>query len=98
MAKPGPKKGSPRVGGRRKGTPNKITGDLKAMILGALADAGGRKYLLKQASENPTAYMTLLGRVLPKNINANVSILDKLSPEDLAALNNALADVAGGED
>lgn len=38
------------------------------MILGALSDAGGQKYLLKQAKENPAAFMTLIGKVLPKDI------------------------------
>jgi hypothetical protein len=31
-----------KTGGRAKGTPNKLTRDLREMILGALADAGGR--------------------------------------------------------
>lgn len=34
-------RGSPKTGGRQKGTPNKINADLKAMILGALDEAGG---------------------------------------------------------
>jgi hypothetical protein len=54
-----------RRGGRAKGVPNKLTGDLRAMILGALEDAGGRDYLKRQAFENPTAFMALLGKVLP---------------------------------
>lgn len=61
----------PRVGdgtpgpGRTKGVPNKNTTALKDMILGALSAKGGQKYLEKQADENPTAFMTLIGRVLP---------------------------------
>lgn len=58
----------PKTGGRKKGTPNKVTGDLRAMVLGALADAGGQKYLLKQAKANPNAFMKLLGQCLPKDI------------------------------
>lgn len=54
--------------GRKKGTPNKVTGDLRSMVLGALADAGGQKYLAKQAEENPTAFLALLGKCLPKDI------------------------------
>ena len=54
-----------RLGGRQKGTPNKLTGELKAMILGALSNAGGQKYLEKQSRANPVAFMTLLGKVLP---------------------------------
>lgn len=54
--------------GRPKGTPNAITSDLKQMILQALADAGGAAYLLAQARENPNAFMTLVGRVLPLQV------------------------------
>lgn len=54
--------------GRVKGVPNKITADLKAMVLGALADAGGRKYLVTQAKENPTAFLTLVGKAMPKEV------------------------------
>lgn len=57
-----------KTGGRSKGTPNKVTGDLRSMVLGALEDAGGRKYLAKQAEENPNAFLALLGRCLPKDI------------------------------
>lgn len=51
--------------GRPKGSQNKATKALKEMILGALDDAGGQEYLKKQAKENPTAFLTLIGKVLP---------------------------------
>jgi hypothetical protein len=54
--------------GRVKGVPNKVTGDLKAMILGALSDAGGRGYLMKQAETSPAAFMALVGKVLPLQV------------------------------
>lgn len=54
-----------RRGGRKKGTPNKHTGELRQMILGALDDAGGRAYLKSQAASNPNAFLTLVGKVLP---------------------------------
>ena len=54
--------------GRVKGTPNKVTGDLRAMILAALDDAGGQKYLAQQAEANPGAFMTLVGKVLPTTL------------------------------
>ena len=63
-------KGQPR-GGSRKGCPNKITRDLKEMILGALDDAGGRKYLAAQAKRNPPAFLTLIGKVLPTTISGD---------------------------
>ena len=54
--------------GHKKGVPNKINGDLKAMILGALAGAGGQDYLQRQAELNPGAFLTLIGKVLPMQI------------------------------
>ena len=38
------------------------------MILGALDDAGGQAYLMRQAEENPTAFLTLIGKVLPMTV------------------------------
>lgn len=57
-----------KTGGRKAGTPNKVTGELKDMILGALDDVGGKEYLSHQAKENPTAFMTLVGKVLPMQV------------------------------
>lgn len=68
-----------RFGGRVKGTPNKFTKELKNMILGALEDVGGQAYLAEQAKKNPTAFMALIGKVLPKDINANVNVMDSLA-------------------
>jgi hypothetical protein len=58
-----------KTGGRQKGTPNKINADLKAMILGALDDAGGQDYLQRQADENPNAFLSLVGKVLPMTVS-----------------------------
>lgn len=65
---PGKAKGSPKTGGRVAGTPNKVTKELKDMILGALDDVGGQTYLAAQARDNPGAFLTLVGKVLPKEI------------------------------
>ena len=54
--------------GRKPGVPNKLNADLKEMILGALAGAGGQDYLQRQAEMNPGAFMTLIGKVLPMQI------------------------------
>jgi len=58
--KPGP--------GRPKGVPNKTTTALKEMILEALNNKGGIAYLEGQADENPTAFLTLIGKVLPLQV------------------------------
>ena len=55
--------------GRGKGNLNKNTAAIKEMIEGALKDAGGQAYLTKQANENPAAFMGLLGKILPKDVN-----------------------------
>ena len=54
--------------GRPKGIPNKVTGDLRAMILAALDAAGGAEYLRRQSEASPAAFMTLVGKVLPTTI------------------------------
>lgn len=51
--------------GRPKGAANKITKDIKQAILAAFDSVGGSDYLHRQATENPQAFMTLLGKVLP---------------------------------
>lgn len=54
--------------GRKKGIPNKFTGEVKQMILDALGEAGGVDYLVKQAKNNPGPFLTLVGKVLPLQI------------------------------
>lgn len=58
------KKGEKRPNQGKRG-PNKQTVELKQMILNALSSAGGEMYLLEQAQKNPTAFLTLIGKVLP---------------------------------
>jgi hypothetical protein len=60
--------------GRKKGVPNKNTTALKEMILKALDEAlpgGGIEYLKLQSAENPVAFLSLVGKVLPLTVNAN---------------------------
>lgn len=64
-------KGKPKTGGRAKGTTNKLTADVKAMVLEALDKAGGVSYLLTQAQSNPNAFLTLVGKVLPMQLQGD---------------------------
>lgn len=57
-----------KTGGRAKGTPNKMTGQVKEMILTALDRAGGVEYLVRQANDSPTAFLALVGKVLPMQV------------------------------
>ena len=63
--------GAPKTGGREKGTPNKVTKQLKELILGALDGVGGQAYLERQAEENPGPFLTLLGKVLPTTLSGD---------------------------
>ncbi|MBK6599162.1 MAG: hypothetical protein IPG25_15305 [Proteobacteria bacterium] len=63
----------PKTGGRVKGTPNKVNAELKDMILGALNDEGGQQYLRTQAKENPTAFLSLVGKVLPMTVQGDTN-------------------------
>lgn len=60
-----------KTGGRKRGTPNKVTGTVREMILKALDEVGGQQWLVQQATENPVAFMTLLGKVLPTQIQGD---------------------------
>ncbi len=51
--------------GRPKGSVNKATKAIKDMVIAALEGAGGMDYLIEQAQKNPTAFLTLVGKVLP---------------------------------
>ena len=57
-----------KTGGRKAGTPNKLPGDIKHMVVAALAGVGGQAYLERQAEQNPVAFMGLVGRVLPLQV------------------------------
>lgn len=62
-----------KTGGRKKGTPNKMTATLKDMVLSALDQSGGVSYLVEQASTSPAAFMTLLGKVLPTQLTGDAA-------------------------
>ena len=62
--------------GRPKGAPNKNTQAIKDMLLAALDEVGGQAYFKRQAEENPTAYMTLIGRIIPSEVKKEVTGAD----------------------
>jgi len=68
---PGEKRKPPAAGkGRKAGSVNKVTKQLKDMILGALADVGGQTYLAERAKDPKTsaAFLALIGKVLPSEM------------------------------
>lgn len=80
------KRRPPNAGvGRKKGVPNKVTADVKAMVLQALSDAGGSEYLLEQANKNPGPFLALVGKVIPKDLNVSGSIEHKAAATEAVA-------------
>lgn len=69
--KPGP--------GRPKGSLNKTTKAIKEMVVEALDRAGGVDYLITQASANPTAFLTLVGKTLPLQVAGELDHKVKVS-------------------
>jgi hypothetical protein len=98
-------KGLPKTGGRQKGTPNKRTALLKDAILEAADAAGGPggvvAYLTAQAIDNPSAFMTLLGKVLPTQVTGEdggaVKIEATVSDDLRQALDAIAGKIAGGD-
>ena len=82
-------KGTPKSGGRRRGTPNKNTTALKEAILYAFKAAGGRKYLSKLAKSDPKTFCRLLEKLLPAEL--------KLDPEGATPV-LIVRDYTGGSD
>lgn len=66
MSLPGPGPGRP------KGCKNKWTAQVREMVLTELSEAGGVDYLVKQAEENPGAFLALIGKIIPREVNAKV--------------------------
>lgn len=58
--------------GRPKGAVSQLP-DLRAITLKALMRAGGVDYLTRQATENPMGFMSLLGRVMPRESHVELT-------------------------
>ena len=63
-------KGRVKTGGRKKGVPNKFTGQVNEAILEAASIAGGKEgalgYFKTMAIENPALFLRLIGKLLPR--------------------------------
>ena len=54
-----------KTGGRKPGSCNKFTTELRTAVLAAFAELGGSAWLVRVAKENPAAFCALLGKLLP---------------------------------
>lgn len=85
-----------RFGGRQKGTPNKTTAKVKEAMELAFEGIGGVPALIDWAEDNQTEFYKLFVKLLPVQVDANVSgsFEHSVSPNVAAMLAN-LREVAG---
>lgn len=67
MARP---KGSPKLGGRQKGTPNKLSAKVKEGFLLAYKACGGDKAFGDWAKANQTEFYKLYSKLLPTDVTS----------------------------
>ena len=58
--------------GRKPGSPNKFTQDIRETIKAAFYGAGGRRYLERVAVKRPDVFLALVGKVVPTETRVNV--------------------------
>ncbi len=67
-------RGGPRPGaGRPKGSLDKGNALIREMIVQALHESGGIEYLKRAAESNPNAFLTLIGKVMPVQVEGGDS-------------------------
>lgn len=80
------KKGMKKLGGRKKGIPNQSTVQMKEAIRGAFEELGGQDYLIAVGEEDPKTFLSLMAKLLPQEISADinhtVSLADALEALD----------------
>lgn len=65
------------------GSKNSKSNELKNAVLASFDRVGGIEYLEKQAIANPTAYMALIGKIMPKEVEMQInrSLLEEVVDE-----------------
>lgn len=81
----GSKKGE-RRGGRKKGTPNKVTAEVKAILRNAFEDIGGQRIFDEWATNNLTEFYKLWAKMLPTEIKADVNAEVKFKPNAIRVI------------
>ena len=81
--------------GRPKGATNKMTRTIKAAIEEAFTTVGGADYLAKMAVQQPAAFMTLLGKVLPTQLEHSNPDGTMSKPTVIEIVAAKVADVQG---
>lgn len=62
--------------GRPKGSPNKNTVAIKEMLMQSLDDVGGATYFTQLAQANPSAYASLIAKIIPAEVKNQITGAD----------------------
>jgi hypothetical protein len=75
-------KGHQKIGGKVKGTPNKLTRTVKETVLAVFDDlqADPKANLLSWGKDNPTEFYKIAAKLIPTEVNANVEVHKKELP------------------
>jgi len=75
-------KGHQKMGGKVKGTPNKLTRTVKETVLAVFDNlqADPKANLLSWGKENPTEFYKIAAKLIPTEVNANVEVHKKELP------------------
>lgn len=74
IQKPADRRLPPNAGkGRKKGVPNKTTASVQAALTEAFDRRGGVDALIAWAEQDPTEFYKLWGKLIPKDIKAELS-------------------------
>ena len=69
-------KGQPKVGGRKKGSKNKVTASVKEALTQAFERMGGVESLIAWAQAEPTEFFRIWSKMLPQEVNNQISGAD----------------------
>jgi hypothetical protein len=72
--------------GWHKGSPNKINQTLREAFTNALEELGGQEFLVQFGRDNPKSFITLVSKMLPREINANMTPSSFMTADDLEEL------------
>lgn len=85
-----------RIGGRAKGTPNKVTADVRQIILEAVDQLGGHERLIAWAREDPANERIFWSQIMPKILPKEVNLGSQ--PDNPLALGIRVTFVGTGKD
>jgi hypothetical protein len=76
----------PAKAGRKKGSVNKFTANLKEMVMTALSEVGGVDYLIGIARTDPSTFCAMIRHVVPKEHIVGIGGIENAPPIQISFL------------